>query len=109
MFGALTASTPLLVAALELFIKIAIPVIRRVFPAITLRSSIEWLLLLKLSMMTVWSDPVVLAPPSVAETAPMPWIVTEWVKEPARVVVPVQVQVPDGIAIMSPSAGLAKC
>jgi hypothetical protein len=59
----------------------------------------------RLSMMTVWSLPVVEAPPVVAEIAPAPWIVTDVVKVPLRAVLPVQVQVPVGIEMMSPSTG----
>jgi hypothetical protein len=96
---------PVAAAELDPFIKNAIPVIRSDFPAAMLKLMVLegpplWL---RSSTITVTSEPVVETPPSVEATAPWPWIVTDVVKEADTIVVPLQVQVPDGTEIMSPS------
>src|SRR6516162_10655852 len=100
-------SSPPLGATDEAFACSENPVMRIVLPDVMVNDMVEDGRVVfeegavRLSMMIVWSLPVVEAPPVVAEIAPAPWIVTEVVKVPFRAVPPVQVQVPAGIVMMS--------
>jgi hypothetical protein len=90
---------------LEEFSVRAVPVNRNDFPAVVvILNSVPDVVLLR---MMVWSVPVVEAPPVVAETAPAPWIVTDLLNVTFICCEPVQVQLPAGIEIMSPSAAAA--
>jgi hypothetical protein len=81
-------------------VRIAIPVKRKDFPETVVMFIIGPA---PLRVMAVRSEPVVDAPPAVALTAPAPCIVTEVLN--VTDIVPVQVQAPAGMDMMSPSAG----
>src|SRR5271170_6868996 len=91
-----SCKVPAAVEGLDPFCVRAIPVNRKDFPAVVPMENKTPFPVVSLRI-TVWSAPVVEAPPVVAEMAPAPWIVTELLNVTDICCEPVQVQLPVGI------------